>query len=73
MTGNRQYRLEGAVMSGVGMVCVAFQCLVAAGAARLGAWPLEVWFIGGSVGTAGAIARQHTRRIACWRREAGER
>ena len=73
MTGNGQYRLEGAVMSGVGMVGVAFQCLVAAGAARIGAWPLELCFLGGSFVLASVIARQHTRRIACWRREAGER
>ena len=65
--------MEGAVMSGVGMGLVAFQCLVAVGAARIGAWPLEVWFIGGSLVTAAVIAWQITKRVDRWRREEQDR
>ena len=52
---------------------LAVPCGVGIAGLRMAAWPLEVCFPGGSLVTAGMIARQHTKRIERWRREERER
>ena len=59
----------------VSVVCMGFlavPCWVGIAGLRMGAWPLEVCFLGGSLVTAGMIAWQHTKRIERWRREERE-
>ena len=61
-----------AVFSCFRMALLAFLCWVGIGGLLVGVWPLEVCFLGGSVLLAGMVARQHTKQVERWRREARE-